>query len=85
MQHKRIYQCLRNASTGKAVISVTDEKNQSVNTSFFDSFDETVAYFYELKEELGENDELEIVVINDFHFECRGIECVTSSARNNSN
>jgi hypothetical protein len=83
MQYKRIYKCLRNAATGKPAISVTDENGYPVNTSFFDSFDETVAYFYELKDELARNQQMEIVNYDDFHFECRAVEGV--SARNDSN
>lgn len=74
MRRKRIYKCLQNTVTDTVEISVTDEKGHSIVTSFFDNLEETVAYFQEIKDELSKNEQLEVIEINDFHFECQTLE-----------
>jgi hypothetical protein len=61
---------LRNESTGKAEINVTDERGYSILTSRFDRIDDTLRYFYEVRDELATNNQLEIIQIDDFQFEC---------------
>ena len=70
MFRKKVYKCRRNKKTGKSEICVTDENGNSILTSSFDKMDETVSYFYEIRDELATNKQLSIVQINDFHFEC---------------
>ena len=74
MRRKRIYKCLQNTANDTVEISVTDEKGHSIITSVFDNFEETVAYFQEIKDELSKNEQLEVVEIDDFHFECQSLE-----------
>lgn len=76
MPHKRIYKCLPDDATDSVRIDVTDEDGQTIVTSVFDDLNETVAYFQEIKNELKENEKLEVVEINDFHFECQGVETI---------
>jgi hypothetical protein len=83
MQYKRIYKCLQNAATGHATICVADEGGHSLITSVFESLDETIEYFHEIKDELATNEQLEIIEIDEFHFECRSVE--NFSLRNGSN
>ena len=79
MRRKRIYKCLQNAATDTVEINVTDETGHSIVRSVFDSLEETIAYFHEIKDELSRNEQLEIVEVNDFHFECQSVEKVLFS------
>jgi hypothetical protein len=79
MRRKRIYKCLQNTVTGTVEISVTDEKGHSIITSVFGNLEETVAYFQEIKDELSKNEQLEVVEIDDFHFESQSLEKASNS------
>ena len=70
MFKKKVYKCLRNKTTGQAEINVTNERGYSILTSRFERMDETIRYFYEIRDELATNKQLEIIQINDLHFEC---------------
>ena len=70
MFKKKVYKCLQNENTGKVEINVTDEKGYPILTSSFDRLDETITYFHEVRDELATNDQIEIIQINDLHFEC---------------
>jgi hypothetical protein len=71
MQSKRIYKCLQNEVTGDVEITITDESGSSISRAVFDNWDETVAYFFEIRDELVKNTQLEITHIDDFHFESK--------------
>ncbi len=67
---------MRNENTGKVEINVTDERGYPILTSKFDRMDETMRYFYEIRDELATNKQLEIIQIDDFQFECINHETV---------
>jgi hypothetical protein len=66
---KRIYQCLPNVSTGMVDVVITDEDGRMIYKSSYDNAEKAQVYFQEIREELAMNKSLEVVQINNSHFE----------------